>query len=212
MFQNVNLDSLTFQTYDDLEIPSFFDSPYKDVIFKGFAAKLVVEEYSDSLVSSNELKLGTPRCEKIDPCMNLRLEWSELINLIKKVQTHGKCDKRYCRKGQNNSPCRFKFPHKLRSRTNLEITKIDGKRIPLLSGSRNNALTNYHNPSQLAILKANCDIRLILTRGDYIEYISKYCTKSEPLGESFPEIVRSITIRSLGVSLGALLQKSENPL
>ena len=79
----------------------------------------------------------------------------------------------------------------------MEITKIDGKRIPLLSSARNNALTNYHNPIQLAILKANCDIRLILTRGDYIEYIRKYCTKSEQLGESFPEIVRSITTRSL---------------
>ena len=101
-----------------------------------------------------------------NPCMSLDLNWKEVGDLVRVVQTHSRCTKKYYRGNRNNTPCRFGFTKSLISKTNLRIcTALTGKTKSVLQTARNNHLTNSYNQLQLLFLKRNCDIQLIINRG-----------------------------------------------
>ena len=139
---------------------------------------------------------------KLHPCQHSMIDTDpdqDLVNLINTVQRHTRCSSTYClRKGKGEDmQCRFDFPKPLCSETHLEFQKIRLKhadteyKVKVVT-KRNDTRINNYQQLQLQGWRANCDIQLILSFRDCVEYITKYAAKGEPRSNAVKEAFNAI--------------------
>ena len=180
------------------------------VIEDGISSSAIICSYADwlfSTVNPNPPENGNWVKPTIHPCQHSYIETNsdeDLVNLLNTVQRHTRCSTRYCLKKNaedDQMQCRFRFPKPLCKETCLQFEKIsvkgqteDNYKMKLVT-ERNDPRINNYQELQLQGWRANCDIQLILSFRDCIEYITKYAAKGEPrsnaVKESFTAIMKA---------------------
>ena len=102
-------------------------------------------------------------------------------------QTHYTCDRYYCLEcnKKSNYSCRFGFPFNFQLHTKLFKKNSKCGSIPEFATIRNCSRINGHSPAGLAIIKENCDFKLILYLGFLENYIFKFFVKVRYLQFNF---------------------------
>ena len=181
------------------------------VISDGDVACNKICSYADWLFSTqnpsppedgNWIKPKIHPCQKSDAKVG---DTEDLVDLINTVQRHSRCSSAYCLKRHDSGDvqCRFKFPKPLCNKTHMQFDRINSKvdatdhyKIHVVT-KRNDARINNFQQIQLQGWRANCDIQLITSFHDCVEYITKYAAKGEPrsnaLKEAFNAIVKTVT-------------------
>ncbi len=123
-----------------------------------------------------------------NPCQQKPCETdknADLANLINTVQRHSRCSTNYCLKKVNDSElrCRFNFPKPLCEKTHLEFEPIHSNKnesceykLKVVT-KRNDPRINNYQQLQLQNWRANCDIRLITSFRECIEYVKNMLSK-----------------------------------
>ncbi len=176
------------------------------VILDGHAACQTISFYADWLFSTHNpnppeddgwIKPTVHPCQQSDKTIG---DNEDLVNLINTVQRHSRCSTAYCLKKNNSGDlqCRFKFPKQLCNKTHLEFDPINSKvgttsqyKIHVVT-ERNDSRINNYQEIQLQGWRANCDIQLITSFHDCVEYITKYAAKGEPRSNSFKETFAAV--------------------
>ena len=166
----------------------------------GKKASHIICSYADWLLSTynpNPPENGNWVKPQTHPCQQKMFDVdcsNDLVNLINTVQRHTRCSANYCLRKTNGSDlkCRFKFPKALCENTQLEFeprtsqTNNDFK-VNVIT-TRNDPRINNYQPLQLLGWRANCDIQLITSFYDCIEYVTKYAAKREPRSSTVKEM------------------------
>ena len=172
---------------------------------EGENASTIICNYADWLFSTenpqppeegNWVKPQNHPCQQ-RPCETDKN--ADLANLINIVQRHTHCSTKYCLKKVSESElqCRFNFPKPLCKETHLEFEPIhphhnDCEYKLKVVTKRNDTRINNYQQLQLQNWRANCDIQLITSFRECIEYVTKYAAKGEPRSHAVKEAFCSV--------------------
>ena len=118
----------------------------------------------------------------------------ELAQLLNRVQRHGKCTS-YCLRRPKGAPedtdlvCRFRYPQECSENTTI---KLDDRGHLKIFPKRNDSLLNLHNATQILGWQANVDFSPITSIHATLNYIAKYCSKTETKSEDYHQIFNSV--------------------
>lgn len=120
---------------------------------------------------------------KTDPCT----DYTELLN---SVQRHTKCSESTCLRKKNSIlQYRYKAPWPEQPDSSLIL---DQSNNPSYKPTRNDTRLNVHNPTMLAIWRANVDCQLVCSKKAVLQYISKYASKIKQKSENYIDILKHI--------------------
>ena len=115
---------LSGRSSSGLPICVSFSNKLVDDVCRGLSAKIQVEQYAESIISSRDLKIGFDRIPDYNHATTLKIDWLELIELVKMVRTHTRCSLSYYKRGVSTAPCKFKYPKYINSKITLRVNKF----------------------------------------------------------------------------------------
>lgn len=124
-----------------------------------------------------------------------------LSMVVNRVQRH-RCNN-YCMQLNRRTKqveCRFGFPHGQRLLASLD--KLPHSKHWCFRGERNDSQINHYNRLLTVAWLANTDISACTSLQQVVDYVAKYCSKSEKKSETFAQIGKALMPRV----------KDQNPL
>jgi len=214
-------DSLLSSGEDELRIKLLNRMLHEDEVLilvkdidKGKGAETILTMYRDDFVSTfhpqppNDANLEVRDEQHLPPfgrhaCSLLHLNSNGSVGLRPEMydQLLDQCQRHrhhptYC---LQNGKCRFSFPRTIQPETRIIVKEIPYKRDPTklrrtsveFVSKCNDRWINSHNPIGLLAWGGNMDCTLLIDPLAVVEYVCKYCTKSEKSSSAFSSIVNA---------------------